>query len=182
MGLFKSLGAKRKDKAVTKDPIRYAQQGSYGRRGVDWTAALPAPVLTKIFTFVCPHTQDMSYESCELSAEEDACMLCNLRDLSYCVRVCRRWRKCAVLVLYGPPPVPPQFESLHVFSADRATKPDIRVFELMRSITASAKRSSLRSASVAPFSTATPNLRTPHERACVCYAVCYATTHRVWAV
>lgn len=105
MGLFKSLGAKRKEKAAAKDPIRYTSdspyysQAGYGGRRVDWTATLPSDVLAKIFGFVCPHTQDMSYESCELSAEEDTCMLCDLRDLSYCVRVSRRWRKVAVPVL-----------------------------------------------------------------------------------
>ncbi|KFY64230.1 hypothetical protein V496_03405 [Pseudogymnoascus sp. VKM F-4515 (FW-2607)] len=115
MGFLKSLGVKRKDKsaaaaasAAAANAERYAPSPSnprytlsgYAGRQVDWTVKLPVPVLTRIFSFVCPHAQDMSYESCELSAEEDACMLCDLRDLSYCVRVCRRWRKTAVPVLY----------------------------------------------------------------------------------
>ncbi|OBT46296.1 hypothetical protein VE00_02707 [Pseudogymnoascus sp. WSF 3629] len=115
MGFLKSLGVKRKDKsaaaaasAAAANAERYAPspsnprytQSGYAGRQVDWTVKLPVPVLTRIFSFVCPHAQDMSYESCERSAEEDACMLCDLRDLSYCVRVCRRWRKTAVPVLY----------------------------------------------------------------------------------
>ena len=114
MGFLKSLGVKRKDKSAAASAAaaeanaqryapsasnpRYTQSGYAGRQ-VDWTTKLPGPVLARIFSFVCPHAQDMSYESCELSAEEDACMLCDLRDLSYCVRVCRRWRKTAVPVL-----------------------------------------------------------------------------------
>lgn len=63
-------------------------------------AALPAPVLERIFAFVCPHTQDFSYETQEQSSLEDACMLCDLRDLSHCVQVNRRWSKAAPRVLY----------------------------------------------------------------------------------
>lgn len=63
-------------------------------------AALPAPVLERIFAFVCPHTQDCSYETQEQSSLEDACMLCDLRDLSHCIQVNRRWSKAAPKVLY----------------------------------------------------------------------------------
>lgn len=62
-------------------------------------AALPAPVLERIFAFVCPHTQDCSYETQEQSSLEDACMLCDLRDLSHCIMVNRRWSKTAAKVL-----------------------------------------------------------------------------------
>ena len=67
--------------------------------GVDWTAQLPQNVMQKIFEYVCPHTMDESYECNEDSAEDMGCMLCNMRDLSYCVLVCKRWRKFAVPVL-----------------------------------------------------------------------------------
>ncbi|KAH8764849.1 F-box domain-containing protein [Diaporthe sp. PMI_573] len=63
-------------------------------------AALPAPVLERIFAFVCPHTQDCSYETQEQSSLEDACMLCDTRDLSHCALVNRRWSKTAPKVLY----------------------------------------------------------------------------------
>lgn len=62
-------------------------------------AALPAPVLERIFAFVCPHTQDSTYESQEQSSIEDACMLCDLRDLAHCIQVCKKWRATAVKVL-----------------------------------------------------------------------------------
>lgn len=66
---------------------------------LDWSAKLPAPLLERIFTFVCPHVHDESYETCEQSAQEDACMLCDLRDLSHCAQTSRRWRKLATNVL-----------------------------------------------------------------------------------
>ncbi len=56
-------------------------------------ANLPAPILERIFGFVCPHTRDESYETCEQSSIEDACMLCDLRDLAHCVQVNRRWKR-----------------------------------------------------------------------------------------
>lgn len=61
---------------------------------------LPAPVLERIFTFVCPHAKDESYETCEQSSLEDACMLCDLRDLAHCVAVCKKWRAEAIKLLY----------------------------------------------------------------------------------
>jgi hypothetical protein len=38
---------------------------------------------------------DESYETCEQSAVEDACMLCDLRDLAHCVQVCKAWHPAA---------------------------------------------------------------------------------------
>lgn len=62
-------------------------------------ARLPAPLLERVFAFVCPHARDETYETCELSAVEDTCMLCDLRDLAHCAQVSRRWRKLAANVL-----------------------------------------------------------------------------------
>ncbi|KAN0099719.1 hypothetical protein V8E51_013494 [Hyaloscypha variabilis] len=65
-------------------------------------AKLPGPLLERIFSFVCPHTQDEAYESCEQSALEvgDTCMLCDLRDLAHCAQVSRKWRVHATKLLY----------------------------------------------------------------------------------
>ena len=60
---------------------------------------LPAPILQRVFTFVCPHCADESYETCEQSAIEDACMLCDQRDLAHAGMVCKQWRKAAVPVM-----------------------------------------------------------------------------------
>ncbi|OLN82111.1 hypothetical protein CCHL11_07650 [Colletotrichum chlorophyti] len=61
---------------------------------------LPKHVLARIFSFVCPHTQDETYETCETSAIFDACMLCDLRDLAHCARVSSQWNKVANTLLY----------------------------------------------------------------------------------
>ncbi|KAI1452004.1 hypothetical protein F4805DRAFT_471201 [Annulohypoxylon moriforme] len=61
---------------------------------------LPPPILERVFSFVCPHCCDESYETCEQSALENACMLCDLRDLSHAGQVCKRWRKAAVKLMY----------------------------------------------------------------------------------
>lgn len=61
---------------------------------------LPPPILERVFSFVCPHCCDESYETCEQSALENACMLCDLRDLSHAGQVCKRWRKAAIKLMY----------------------------------------------------------------------------------
>ncbi|KAL1866331.1 hypothetical protein Daus18300_006793 [Diaporthe australafricana] len=87
----------------TEEDYLYGRQGrpySPNRASAARLAALPAPVLERIFAFVCPHTQDCSYETQEQSSLEDACMLCDVRDLSHCIQVNRRWSKTAAKVLY----------------------------------------------------------------------------------
>ena len=58
-------------------------------------ATLPAAVLERIFSYVCPHTRDVTYESSEESMMGDGCMLCEMRDLAQCALVCRRWAEVA---------------------------------------------------------------------------------------
>jgi hypothetical protein len=65
----------------------------------DFTLKLPLAILERIFRYICPHSQDDTYESCEQSAVEDACMLCDLRDLAHCAIACRRWRDIALYIL-----------------------------------------------------------------------------------
>ena len=87
------------------DPRAYSQSAHHfqprpTRASAAVLAHLPAAILDRIFTFVCPHSRDESYATCEQSAVEDGCMLCDLRDLARCVAVCRRWKEEAVKVLY----------------------------------------------------------------------------------
>ncbi|KAK4189668.1 hypothetical protein QBC35DRAFT_379730 [Podospora australis] len=86
------------------DPRNYPQSNRYRsmstRNSPILLARLPAPILERIFAAVCPHSRDESYETCENSSIEDACMLCDLRDLAHCVAVCKRWRLEAAKVLY----------------------------------------------------------------------------------
>lgn len=62
-------------------------------------AQLPQPVLQRIFAHVCPHARDESFDTCEESARDDNCVLCDLRDLSHCAQVSRAWRIAAIQVL-----------------------------------------------------------------------------------
>ncbi|KAI0454526.1 hypothetical protein F5B21DRAFT_233667 [Xylaria acuta] len=70
-----------------------------GRIFAPWLE-LPAPILERVFAFVCPHSSDESYETCERSAVEDACMLCDLRDLAHASQVCKVWRRSAIRLMY----------------------------------------------------------------------------------
>ena len=69
------------------------------RASMQMLAALPPVILERIFSFVCPHSQDESYETCEQSALGDACMLCDLRDLAYAGLACKKWRASAIKVM-----------------------------------------------------------------------------------
>jgi hypothetical protein len=81
----------------------YSQSAHFQPRPTRASAAvlaqLPDAILERIFAFVCPHTRDETYATCEQSSVEDACMLCDLRDLAHCVAVCRRWKTEAVKLL-----------------------------------------------------------------------------------
>ncbi|KAM7204192.1 hypothetical protein V8F33_001827 [Rhypophila sp. PSN 637] len=70
------------------------------RRSAMVLAQFKPTILDRIFGFVCPHSRDESYETCEQSSIDDACMLCDLRDLAACVLVCKRWREAALKRLY----------------------------------------------------------------------------------
>lgn len=81
------------------------QQAAYYNSAVEHSSVrvpwleLPPRVLERVFTFICPHASDDTYENCESSAIEDACMLCDLRDLAHAGLVCRAWRRSAIKVM-----------------------------------------------------------------------------------
>lgn len=62
-------------------------------------AQLPPAILSRIFGHVCPHARDQSFDTCEESAKDDGCVLCDVRDLSHCTQVSRAWRVPAIRVL-----------------------------------------------------------------------------------
>lgn len=94
---------RRKDKKRSNDLDSGAGGRYYGipptYQSAQLVAQLPPRVLQRIFAFVCPHACDESYETCEASASDGGCMLCDLRDLAHCVAVSRKWRQNAVPVL-----------------------------------------------------------------------------------
>ncbi|KZL64684.1 f-box domain-containing protein, partial [Colletotrichum incanum] len=61
---------------------------------------LPDTVLGRIMRFICPHSQDETYETCEARAIVDACALCHLRDPAHSARVCIKWCNPATAILY----------------------------------------------------------------------------------
>ncbi|KAL5624555.1 hypothetical protein BROUX41_004615 [Berkeleyomyces rouxiae] len=78
--------------------LRYDSMPSHG--SVRLLNAFPPNLLMRIFGFVCPQTNDESYEPCEQSAIEDSCPLCDLRDLAHCIIVSKRWRIPAIQLMY----------------------------------------------------------------------------------
>ncbi|KAI0379840.1 hypothetical protein F5Y04DRAFT_282315 [Hypomontagnella monticulosa] len=81
-----------------QNDLRYNFAAERSRVFAPWLE-LPSPILERVFSFICPHCCDESYETCEQSALDDACMLCDLRDLSHAGQVCKRWRKSAVKLI-----------------------------------------------------------------------------------
>ena len=109
MGFLKHFRSKSrlKDSNGPSSPSPYTssyplphQPVTAARYGRDFTTRLPDKVLTRIFQFVCPHTTDFTYEPSEQSQIGDGCMLCDLRDLSNCACVCRKWYGLSQKLLY----------------------------------------------------------------------------------
>lgn len=124
MKLMKFFRRSKREKAGEKQTARYGadgasqhaaayheSKGSYSGGGYNTGAPsyptvfapwleLPIPVLQRVLSFVCPHTSDESYETCEQSALPDACMLCDVRDLANAGSVCRMWRKASIPIMY----------------------------------------------------------------------------------
>jgi hypothetical protein len=122
-------------------------------------AELPVPILQRIFALVCPHTQDETYESCEQSTIEDRCMLCDLRDLSHCARVSRRWRKVAGTVLYVIPTLQ-TFPELMYMSRYHSIRIDaVHYCELEDVLAEKRKRGSFMHRNVEPEDTAQARLK-----------------------
>lgn len=100
MGLLKHFRSKSRLKDSSTSTIYTSSHALPARGGRDFTHRLPANVLDNIFTYVCPHTQDTSYEPSERSQIGEGCMLCDLRDLARCAQVCRKWYGTAQGLLY----------------------------------------------------------------------------------
>lgn len=92
MGLLKHFRSKSrlKDKD-SPQAARFDIPPSPARYGRDFSQRIPDNVLERIFALVCPHSQDETYEPSERSMLGDGCLLCDMRDLASCTRVCRKW-------------------------------------------------------------------------------------------
>ncbi|KAM3087491.1 hypothetical protein ACMFMG_001575 [Clarireedia jacksonii] len=96
----KKKSAQASEKAIRSFPDHSTNYAPYATPRGSSITKLPDPILERIFTFVCPHSQDETYETCEQSAIDDCCPSCDTRDLAHCARVSRKWRNLAVRVLY----------------------------------------------------------------------------------
>ncbi|KAG8413642.1 hypothetical protein J3458_012711 [Metarhizium acridum] len=86
-------------------------------------AQLPDTVLHRIFASVCPLALDKSYETCEESANDEGCMLCDVRDLSHCTQINKKWRKVALQVLYHSVRIDPvHYCRMEAFLAEQRKK------------------------------------------------------------
>lgn len=66
-------------------------QQQYYREGKATADAAFNSILRRIFSHVCPHSLDETYEAQEASMIGDGCVLCDTRDLSHCEMVSKRW-------------------------------------------------------------------------------------------
>ncbi|KAI9665600.1 MAG: hypothetical protein M1829_005680 [Trizodia sp. TS-e1964] len=101
MKFLKHIRSKSKTHGHPEAQVYSASSPRRGGPSRDLTAQLPVPVLETIFTLLCPHVQDESYEALEDSMVDDGCMLCDMRDLAKCVLVRRKWSSVAQHLLYS---------------------------------------------------------------------------------
>ena len=79
----------------TEAHVYHQSSQNYGWAESRASVHLPAKVLGHIFTYLCPHTGDETYNSLEGSMAEGGCMLCNMRDLAHCVLTSHEWAEIA---------------------------------------------------------------------------------------
>lgn len=96
-GLLSPPGAPRRASSSEPQfrPLRSVHEPPPTLRSARLLGYLPPDVLERIFAAVCPQSLDESYETCEQSFVEDACMLCDVRDLAHCTAVSKTWRDSA---------------------------------------------------------------------------------------
>ena len=82
-----------KSRRSSPEAVIYSQHGraSPNLPSAGRVQGLPVKVLARIFAYVCPHTEDESYTTCEESMIDADCTLCDLRDLAHCSETCRAW-------------------------------------------------------------------------------------------
>ncbi|KAI9712582.1 MAG: hypothetical protein M1828_001683 [Chrysothrix sp. TS-e1954] len=96
MGILKYFRSKR------SKPKAQQELQPYPRRynGRDHTSKLPLILLYRVFTFVCPHAEDDSYQSHEESLGRTSCPSCDLKNLVCCSLVNHTWKKATCELLY----------------------------------------------------------------------------------
>ncbi|KAG9240911.1 hypothetical protein BJ878DRAFT_429253 [Calycina marina] len=88
------------DVSSTQNPPTFVPRVSDPRLLAQLLSQVPEATWQRIFRYVCPHAGDDTYKSNEQSAQDDCCMLCDLRDLAHCAQVSRKWNKLATKIMY----------------------------------------------------------------------------------
>jgi hypothetical protein len=96
MGIFKRFRSKHN---LKEKQSRTAEPYYPSNPGIDYTYKLTPALLARIFSFVCPHSSDLTFESFEDVDYGDTCFLCDTRDLANCARVKRSWYQPAQATL-----------------------------------------------------------------------------------
>ncbi|KAI9760666.1 MAG: adenine phosphoribosyltransferase [Chaenotheca gracillima] len=100
MKFLKHIRSKSKLKEDDSRGYEYPTGPARYRESLAGHPHLPEIVLDTIFSYVCLHTQDESWEPPEKSMVADGCMLCDTRDLAQCTLVCKKWHAPAQKLLY----------------------------------------------------------------------------------
>ena len=102
MGFLKHFRSRSKVKL--DEPEDFTVYSNARPRGRDYSAKLNHPdfvnIRRRIFQYVCPHSDDDTFETSERTTVGEGCMLCDLRDLAQCAQVRRDWFGVAVDQLY----------------------------------------------------------------------------------
>lgn len=96
MGFLKHFRSKSRLKSKPAEEEHYPPTP----RAPDPTRRLSRQLLARVFSYVCPHVTDESYEVSERSLVGSGCNLCDLRDLASCARINRLWYSVAQDLLY----------------------------------------------------------------------------------
>lgn len=105
MKLLSHIRSKSRQKS-TDDTASYSPYGppqshtSIGLARTHPLARFSVALLETVFDYVCPHSRDDCYTSCEESMVDGGCMLCDMRDLAHCAGVSKRWSEAAQHLLY----------------------------------------------------------------------------------
>ena len=99
MKFLKHIRSKSKLKEDDSRGYEYPTGPARYRESLAGHPHLPEIMLDTIFSYVCLHTQDESWEPPEKSMVADGCMLCDTRDLAQCTLVCKKWHAPAQKLL-----------------------------------------------------------------------------------
>ena len=101
LGHIRSRSGLKHDNGAQAQVYRHTNAASqHARTGPGPASKMALGELEIILAYVCPHSQDFSYDGLEYSTFDERCMLCDMRDLAECALVSRSWAKAVQRLLY----------------------------------------------------------------------------------